>query len=121
VKIIRDGPESIDLEEFLSHPLFGFFATASDLGPRVSPVWFLWEDTAIWIIGNRNRDTFPGRVESEPRAAITFVDFDASSGRVHHVGMRGRASVEDWDKERAKGILRRYLGPDEDHWDRAVR
>jgi hypothetical protein len=118
MKIIRDRPKSIDLEEFLSHPLFGFFSTASELGPRVSPVWFLWEDAAIWIIGNRKTDTFPGRVESEPRAAIAFVDFDASSGLVHHVGMRGRASVEDWNKERAKRILRRYLGPDEEHWDR---
>ena len=47
-----------------------------------------------------------------------FVDFDASSGLVHHVGMRGRAGVEDWNEERAKRILRHYLGPDEEHWDR---
>jgi hypothetical protein len=118
MKIIRDRPESVDLREFLSRPLFGFFATASEFGPRVSPVWFLWEDAAIWIIGNRRTDTFPIRVDSEPHSAIAFVDFDVSTGLVHHVGMRGRASVEDWNKDRAKQILRRYLGPNEEHWER---
>jgi hypothetical protein len=117
VRIIRDRPKSVDLDEFLSRPLFGFFATASESGPRVSPVWFLWEDDAIWIIGNRKTDTFPGRVESDARCAITFVDFDASVGLVHHVGMRGSATVEAWDKDRAKRILRRYLGPNEEDWD----
>ena len=31
--------------------------------------------------------------------------------------MRGSATVEAWDKDRAKPILRRYLGPKEEHWD----
>jgi hypothetical protein len=118
MKVIRDRPKSVDLEEFLSRPLFGFFATASESGPRVSPVWFLWEDEAIWIIGNKRTDTFPSRVDSEPRCAIAFVDFDAASGLVHHVGMRGRATVETWNRGRASRILRRYLGSNETHWDR---
>jgi len=118
MKVIRDRPKSVDLEEFLSRPLFGFFATASESGPRVSPVWFLWEDEAIWIIGNKGTDTFPSRVDSEPRCAIAFVDFDAASGLVHHVGMRGRATVETWNRGRASRILRRYLGSNETHWDR---
>jgi Pyridoxamine 5'-phosphate oxidase len=117
MKIIRDRPKSVDLDEFLSRPLFGFLATASESGPRVSPVWFVWEDDAIWIIGNQKTDTFPSRVKSEPRCAIAFVDFDASSGLVHHVGMRGSATVEAWDKERASRILRRYLGSNEEQWD----
>jgi nitroimidazol reductase NimA-like FMN-containing flavoprotein (pyridoxamine 5'-phosphate oxidase superfamily) len=117
MKIIRDRPKSVDLDEFLSRPLFGFLATASPFGPRVSPVWFVWEDDAIWIIGNRKADSFPNRVQSDPRAAIAFVDFDASRGLVQHVGMRGHASVEPWNTERAKRLLRRYLGPNEESWD----
>jgi|Tabmets5t2r1_1033131.scaffolds.fasta_scaffold56516_1 hypothetical protein len=31
--------------------------------------------------------------------------------------MRGSATVEAWDKDRAMRILRRYLGPNEEHWD----
>ena len=34
-----------------------------------------------------------------------------------HVGVRGRATVEPHDPARAKRLLRRYLGPDEDQWD----
>jgi hypothetical protein len=118
MKIVEDRGRSVDLGGFLSRPIFGFLATASDQGPRVSPVWFLWEHGAIWIIGNRKTDTFPNRVVSEPRAAIAFVDFDPSVGLVHHVGMRGTAAVEEWNKGRAKRILRRYLGPSEEDWDR---
>lgn len=117
MKIIRDRPKSVDPDELLSRPLFAFLATASESGPRVSPVWFLWEDDAVWIIGNRKTDTFPNRVESDPRSAIAFVDFDTTQGLVQYVGMRGQASVEAWDTERAKRILRRYLGPNEERWD----
>ena len=117
MKVIRDRARSVDLDEFLLRPLFAHLATASELGPRESPVWFLWEDGAIWIIGNRKADTFPARVEREPRCALGIVDFDRCRGRVHHVGFRGRATVENFDKERAKRLLRRYLGKREDQWD----
>jgi hypothetical protein len=38
MKIGRDRATSVDLDEFLSRPLFGYLATASDAGPRVSPI-----------------------------------------------------------------------------------
>jgi nitroimidazol reductase NimA-like FMN-containing flavoprotein (pyridoxamine 5'-phosphate oxidase superfamily) len=110
MRIIRDRARDVDLVEFLSRPLFGYLATASDAGPRVSPVWFLWEEDAVWIIGNRKTDTFPTRIEQDPRSAFTVVDFDREDGRVHHVGMRGRAHLLIFDKERAKRLLHRYLG-----------
>src|SRR5262245_49688121 len=117
MRIIRDRSRTIDLDEFLSRPLFGYLATASDAGPRVSPVWFLWEEEAVWIMGNRKTDTFPTRIEQGSLSAFTIVDFDRKDGRVHHVGMRGRARLLTFDKERAKRLLRCYLGPQEDHWD----
>ncbi len=116
-KVIRDRPKSIDLDEFLSRPLFGFLATASDAGPCCSPVWFLWEDKGLWIIGNRRTDTFPSRIEREPRCAMSVVDFDYSRGIVQHVGFRGRAAVELFCKEPAKRLVARYLGVREDRWD----
>jgi nitroimidazol reductase NimA-like FMN-containing flavoprotein (pyridoxamine 5'-phosphate oxidase superfamily) len=121
VKVIRDKPRSVDIEEFLARPLFAHLATASYEGPRESPVWFLWEDGAIWIIGSRATDTFPQRIESEPRCAIGIVDFDHSIGLVQHVGLRGRATVESFDASRARRLLTRYLGSDESAWDERFR
>lgn len=117
MRIIRDRSGSVDLDEFLARPLFGYFATASKAGSRVSPVWFLWEEEAIWIMGNRETDSFPARIDRDSRSAFAIVDFDRKSGLVHHVGMRGRAGILPFDRERAKRLLHRYLGTQEDQWD----
>jgi hypothetical protein len=121
VKVIRDRPKSVELDEFLARPLFAHLATASDEGPRDSPVWFLWEDEAIWIIASRRSDTFPARLEREPRCAIGIVDFDGEEGLVQHVGMRGRATLEPFDPNRARRLLARYLGDKSESWDRRFR
>jgi hypothetical protein len=117
MKLLHDRPHSVDLEEFLSRPLFAHLATASEDGPRESPVWFLWEDAAVWIIGSLRDDSFPRRIGREPRCAIGIVDFELQRGQVHHVGMRGHASVEPFDPDRAARLLRRYLGERVEAWD----
>lgn len=104
------------LEEVLSRPLFAHLATASEDGPRESPVWFLWEGGALWVIGNRVTDSFPSRVAREPRCAVGVIDFDAATGRVLHVGFRGRARLEAHDPERMRRLLGRYMG-EEARWD----
>jgi hypothetical protein len=116
-----DPRSELDVDELLARPLFAHLATASDDGPRESPVWFLWEDHALWIIGSRRTDTFPARLEREPRCAIGIVDFDRGRGLVHHVGMRGRASLEPFDPQRATRLLARYLGDRSELWDRRFR
>lgn len=98
------------LDDLLSRPLFAHLATASAEGPRESPVWFLWEDGALWVIGNYLTDSFPKRIERAPLCAVGVVDFDRSTGRVQHVGFRGRARVEPHDEGRMKRLLGRYLG-----------
>ena len=98
------------LDDILSRPLFAHLATSSEQGPRESPVWFLWEGGALWIIGNYKTDTFPGRVEREPRCAVGVVDFDASTGLVQHVGFRGRAYLRPHDPGRMGRSLSRYMG-----------
>ena len=118
MKLIHDRPRTVDLEEFLSRPLFAHLASASEEGPRESPVWFLWEDGAVWVIGSRRDDSFPRRIEREPRCALGIVDFDRERGLVHHVGMRGCASIEPFDRGRATRLLRRYLGERIAAWDR---
>jgi hypothetical protein len=98
------------LDELLARPLFAHLATGSESGPRESPVWFLWEHGALWIIGNERTDSFPKRVELEPRCAVGIVDFDAASGLVQHVGFRGLAQCEAHDRDRMTRLLTRYLG-----------
>lgn len=73
------------MEEILARPLFAHLATASEHGPRESPVWFLWEDGALWIIGNYKTDFFPKRIELESRCAIGVVHFEVETGLVQHV------------------------------------
>jgi hypothetical protein len=121
MKVIRDRPKSVDLEEMLGRPLFAHLATASEDGPRESPVWFLWEKDAMWIIGSRRTDTFPARLERDPRCALGVVDFDRERGVVHHVGMRGRATIEAFDPRLARRLLSRYLGDSTDAWDERFR
>jgi predicted pyridoxine 5'-phosphate oxidase superfamily flavin-nucleotide-binding protein len=121
MRVIRDRPRSVDVDEFLARPLFAHLATASDHGPRESPVWFLWEDAAMWIICSPRADSFPTRIERDPRCAIGVVDFDRSTGLVQHVGLRGHASVEPFDVARAARLLARYLGRGESTWDARFR
>jgi hypothetical protein len=121
VEVIRDRSEGVDLDDLLARPLFAHLATASEDGPRDSPVWFLWESQAIWIIGSRRTDTFPTRVERDPRCAVGIVHFDRERGLVHHVGMRGRATIEPFDPQRAERLLSRYLIGSSDTWDPRFR
>lgn len=125
MKIVRDTGSHFDLgedaarrlmTEILARPLFAHLATQSGGGPRESPVWFLWEEDALWIIGNYRTDSFPKRIELEPRCAVGIVDYDASTGLVQHVGFRGRASLEPHDADRMKRLLSRYMGEIE-RWD----
>ena len=119
MELVRETGSHFDLDEesarrlmddILTRPLFAHLATASEHGPRESPVWFLWEDGAIWIIGNKETDSFPGRIAADPRCAVGIVDFDISKGLVHHVGFRGRAVLEPHDPDRMKRVFGRYMG-----------
>ena len=111
---------AVNVAEVLSRPLMAHLATSSPDGPRDSPVWFLWEDETMWLVGT-TRDSFPRRLRSEPRCAIGIVDFDLAAGRRVHVGMRGTAAVVDLDPDRLRRLLCRYLGDDERLWNPTFR
>jgi hypothetical protein len=108
--------QTFDIDTFLQRPLFAHLATSSEDGPRDSPVWFLWEDNAIWLIGN-HRDSFPKRIRRDPRCAIGIVDFNLEKGFLQHLGMRGKAEVVPMDRARLHRLLARYLGDDETCWN----
>lgn len=113
---LDEGASHRLLDNILSRPLFAHLATASEQGVRESPVWFLWEKDVVWIIGNYKTDTFPKRIEREPRCAVGVVDFDISTGLVQHVGFRGHAHLEPHNERLIKRLLSRYMGNME-RWD----
>lgn len=108
-----------DPSELLAKPLMAYLATGSPEGPRCSPVWYLWEDSAIWLIGSEE-DSFPKRLRTEPRCAVSIVDFDVTSGILRHIGIRGHADVCSIDPDRLRRLLARYLGHDDwNNWFKA--
>ncbi|MFC7176127.1 pyridoxamine 5'-phosphate oxidase family protein [Halosegnis marinus] len=109
----------VEVGVFLARPLFAHLATASPEGPRDSPVWYLWDDgdETLWIDADTASNTFTDRIEADPRCAVGVVDSEPERGLIQHVGVRGRATVEPFDRERAERLYARYLGPDVERWD----
>lgn len=121
MKIIEDSQRTkraFDIETHLKKPLFAHLATSCPDGPRESPVWFLWEEETFWIIGHETSDSFPKRIKADSRVAMGIVDFDPRSGKVHHLGVRGRGLVAPFDRTRVKKIFTKYLGADVSSWDK---
>jgi len=108
VKLVRNERAKFELDEFLARPLMAHLATSVPDGARDSPLWYIWEDGALWIIVQQGFNTFHQRAAEQPSAAVGIVDFDPVEGRLQHVGVRGRASLVAWDDARASRLLRRY-------------
>ncbi|MFC4988537.1 pyridoxamine 5'-phosphate oxidase family protein [Saliphagus infecundisoli] len=106
------------IEAVLDRPLFCFLGAATPEGrPRISPLWFLWEDECVWIIADTVEKSYAKRVRERPETALAVVDFDPTEGLVRHVGMRGEASIVPLDGKRVEHLLGKYLGPDREEWD----
>ena len=116
MEIVEDWLD-LELGEFLDRPLFCFLAQCSDDGARISPLWYLWEEEIIWLIAQLPERSYPECVKQFPQSAIAIVEFEPEKGVVRHVGMRGEATLESFDQDRAERLLRRYLGDDKTEWD----
>lgn len=96
--------------ELLSRPLMANVATVStDGAPRNAPMWFIWEDGAIWMPGSTTTSSI-GRIAHNPHCAIEIVDFDNEAGILLHLGLRGQATIEPNSIVRFKRLLEKYLG-----------
>ncbi|MFC6905455.1 pyridoxamine 5'-phosphate oxidase family protein [Halalkalicoccus tibetensis] len=113
---IVENTLDVKVDAFLDQPLFCFFAQQSDDGPRLSPLWFLWEEEIIWNVARLSGRSYPDRVSQYPQTAIAIVDFDSSTGRVEHVGMRGQAVLKPYDEDRAERLFQKYLGEEKSEW-----
>ena len=102
-----------DPEALLSRPLMANLATVAPGGaPRNAPVWFLWEDGALWMPADAGNSSVR-RLGADPRVAVEIVEFDRQAGVLRHLGLRGSATVEPLCPDRFRRLLVRYLGPAE--------
>jgi len=105
-----------DPDVLLSMPLMANLATSSPDGPRNAPVWFVWEDGALWLLGHRNGSSVK-RLRADPACAVEIVHFDAGRGILLHLGLRGRAEIAALDPARFRRLLGKYLGSDPADWN----
>ncbi len=102
----------MDVDEFLARPLVARVATQ---GPEVRPVWFLWEDGAVWwLTGSYSR--MERILAADPRVALVVDTCELADAEVLSVTCRGTAQVVPLDRARALRKLTRYLGPDPQTW-----
>ncbi len=109
-------PRPFDPKDVLCRPLMANLATQAPDGPRNAPVWFIWEEGALWMLGSETSRSV-ARLLADPACAVEIVHFDNVAGILLHLGLRGRASVEPMDAPRFRRLLARYLGPDESAWN----
>jgi hypothetical protein len=106
-------PTPFDPKDVLRLPLMANLATlAEDGAPRNAPVWFQWEEGALWMLSDETASSTV-RIARDPRVAVEIVHYDNASGILCHLGLRGRATVEPMDPALFRRLLTRYIGPPE--------
>ena len=107
---------AFDPQVLLQLPLMANLATICAEGPRNSPVWFLWEDGAIWMLGDKGGSSVK-RLNADPRCAVELVHFNRKEGHLLHLGMRGSATITPMDPRLFERLLDKYLGADRSQWN----
>jgi hypothetical protein len=107
---------AFDPQALLQLPLMANLATMCAEGPRNSPVWFLWEDGAIWMLGDKDGSSVM-RLIADPRCAVEVVHLNSERGHLLHLGMRGSATISPMDPRLFERILDKYLGADRSRWN----
>lgn len=108
--------QPFDPDQILNMPLMANLATVSkDGAPRNSPVWFLWEGGAIWMLGNESSRSVH-RLSHDPRCAVEITHFDNKAGILLHCGLRGSATIESNNPDLFRRLLHKYLG-NESGWN----
>jgi len=109
--------KDFNIDLVLEKPLMAHLSTVANGEPRDSPVWFVSEQTSLWIFGTE-KDSFIKRLEREPRCAVGVVDFDLQKGILKHVGIRGIAEIHPMDQMRLRRFVSKYLGENSDGWNK---
>ncbi len=109
-------PTPFDPQALLTQPLLASLATQSADGPRVTPVWFLSEGKAVWILGARDGSS-TRRLQVDPRCAVDITRFEPDTGILLHLGLRGTATLHPMDPALFRRLLQKYLGRDQMTWN----
>ena len=107
---------SFNSEALLARPLMANLATLDTDGPKNAPVWFIWEEGALWMLGSEEGSSVR-RLRADARCAVEIVEFDRAAGILLHLGLRGRAMIEPMSRPRFERLLDKYLGPDRTQWN----
>lgn len=107
------GRHDFDIDSFLARPLTARLATT---GPKVRPVWFLWEGGGFWVLTGP-WSTVPADVAQDSHVAIVVDTCDLRTGECLQVIGRGHAHLLPFDPELVRRKLERYLGADSTRWD----
>ncbi|MGB5865519.1 MAG: pyridoxamine 5'-phosphate oxidase family protein [Sulfitobacter sp.] len=109
-------PQPFDPEIILSRPVMATLGTLSaDGSPRTAPVWYHWENGELHMLGDvTGASTL--RIAADARVSVEITDFDNTTGRLLHLGLRGKAVIKAMDAAVFKRLLARYLGP-EKNWN----
>ncbi|MDT3445428.1 MULTISPECIES: pyridoxamine 5'-phosphate oxidase family protein [unclassified Pseudofrankia] len=117
------SPEEVDA--FLTAERTCRVATSSPTGPHLTPLWFVWDGTALWVSSLVKSQRWTD-IERDPQAAV-LVDGGHEFRELHGVELRGR--FESVGEIPRTGIpepaletvellhARKYTGRDEKHYD----
>ncbi len=108
--------KDFEIEDVLCKPLMAHLSTVDDGAPRDSPIWFLWEDSCLWIF-ETSKDSFVKRLQAEPKCAAGIVEYDLEKGILKHVGIRGKAFLASCNRDRLMRFVTKYLGEDKQNWN----
>lgn len=109
--------KDFEIDEVLSKPLIAHLSTIDKNEPRNSPVWFIWEESCIWIFG-KSEESFIKRLKTHPNCAIGIVDFNLEKGILKHVSIRGTTNIVEIDAKRLHRFVSKYLGKDNMKWNK---
>jgi hypothetical protein len=112
-----DVGSGFDLAGFLRRPLIARLATSSENGPRVRPIWYLFDEAGFWWITGR-WSSIDATLRRDPRVELVVDTCDLERGEVLQVRARGRAELRPFDPGRAQAWGERYMGPDRARWGR---
>ena len=107
--------DQTQIEAFLAEPILARLATLSKNGaPHVVPVWFLWDEGAVWI--SAFESTLKAKHLLADKRCALVVDVEKAKHGVTGVLFEGEAELFAVDqpqvRKRIEKIYLKYLGPE---------
>ena len=88
-RAIAMSPDEVDA--FLAEQRTCRVATVGRNGPHATPLWFVWQDGALWLTSLSRSQRWTD-LQNDPRVAVV-VDAGEAYGELHGVELRGRVEV----------------------------